>query len=128
MANFLKLFKKKDGTPPARQTPSASGSGTGVPPSGSRRSSNASKGSSAVASGTGSKAGSKAGTPAGTPAPELPQSEFARSAHEAARRGLREPPREIDENTALSSLTDAEIMRLMEGMEDNVLSQVSTGL
>lgn len=53
------------------------------------------------------------------------QSEFARSAHEAARQGLREPSREIDENTALSSLTDAEIVRLMEGMEGDMLTKVS---
>jgi hypothetical protein len=38
---------------------------------------------------------------------------------------MREPDREITEDTQLSSLTDAEIVRLMEGMEGNVLSQVS---
>jgi ubiquitin thioesterase protein OTUB1 len=40
------------------------------------------------------------------------------------------PPRVIDENTDMSTLTDQEIMRLMEGMDHNedVMSKVCTTL
>lgn len=61
-----------------------------------------------------------------------PQSDFARSAHAAARAGLTQPTgpegRVITENTDMSSLTDAEIVQLMEGMDDDVLNKVGSSM
>lgn len=55
-----------------------------------------------------------------------PQSEFAKSAFEAARMGNNKvPTRAIDQHTDMRTLTDAEIVRLSEGLEAGVLTQVS---
>ncbi|KAL1408813.1 hypothetical protein Q8F55_005627 [Vanrija albida] len=67
-------------------------------------------------------AAERASTPAATP-----RSEFHASAVAAASAGLTGPERVIDESTDLSTLTDQEIMRLMEGMDGDVMNKVSRG-
>lgn len=62
-----------------------------------------------------------------TPRTQTPQprSDFAASAFAAASAGM-QYERQIDENTDMSTLTDQEIMRLMEGMDGDVMNKVST--
>ncbi|BEJ14172.1 hypothetical protein CspHIS471_0313460 [Cutaneotrichosporon sp. HIS471] len=55
-------------------------------------------------------------------APTPPRSDFASSAFAAASAGM-QYERQIDETTDLSTLTDQEIMRLMEGMDASVMNK-----
>ncbi|WOO82411.1 uncharacterized protein LOC62_04G005900 [Vanrija pseudolonga] len=66
--------------------------------------------------------------PAATAAPatadgETARSPFHASAVAAASAGLTSPERVIDETTDLSTLTDQEITRLMEGMDGDVMNK-----
>lgn len=61
------------------------------------------------------------------PQQTAPKSAFFASAQAAASAGLNWPERLIDEHTDMSTLTDTEIMRLMEGMDGDVLNKVGAG-
>lgn len=107
------------------------------PPSGSSSSRPKPKPASGTSTpaGAGSHSRSASRATGNQPANAAPMSEFMASAMAAAESGMtwenqsgsRTPRRErvIDETTALSSLTDQEIARLTEGMQEDVLKQVS---